>query len=136
VYRKQVCHQKIKATCAFNEIFFSTEAWINITITTAVSHVRCGNCTRLEWLKRHSPQEEEKVGFRVTAYRTQRIERKIISYLGVWDGIQTQLPKPVQQSSFRLNLEQVNGLHFSLIHLNKKAVLKYSYCMFEWSLKR
>jgi len=41
---------KIKATCAYNEIYFLTEAQIKITITMPVFLVKHGKYTRLEGL--------------------------------------------------------------------------------------
>jgi len=41
---------KIKVTCRFYEIYFKTDAQINITIATPVLLARCARCPRLEGL--------------------------------------------------------------------------------------
>jgi len=66
--------------CVFNDFNFITEAQINITIAMPVLLARCVKYPRLEGLLCESPSKEVKRGLCQTAYRTQRIERKIITY--------------------------------------------------------
>jgi len=61
-------------------MYFFTQAQKNVTITTPIFLAGYEKCTRIEELQRESPPKERKRGFRGTAFRTQRIERKIMPH--------------------------------------------------------